>query len=65
MDNNIQMTLPPKLYDRVRELVADGWYRDEAELIFEALRRFVECRRPETLERFIRQDVEWGLHGVD
>jgi hypothetical protein len=27
-----------------------------------ALRRFVESHRAELMERFIREDVDWGLH---
>jgi len=27
------------------------------------LRRFVESHRTELMERFIREDVAWGLHG--
>jgi predicted nucleic acid-binding protein len=33
--------------------------------LFEALRRFLDVHRPELLERFIREDVEWGLHGEE
>ncbi len=65
MDGTIQMTLPPRLYREVCTLVAEGWFRDEQEVILEALRRFLEIRRPELIERFIREDVEWGLYGED
>jgi Arc/MetJ-type ribon-helix-helix transcriptional regulator len=65
MNGTIQMTLPPRLYQQIRALVADGWFRDEDDLLFEALRRFLDVHRPELLERFIREDVEWGLHGEE
>jgi len=65
MNGAIQMTLPPRLYQQIRTLVAEGWFRDENDLLFEALRRFLEVRRPELMERFIREDVEWGLHGEE
>jgi len=29
----------------------------------EALRRYLETHRDELMEHFIREDVEWGLHG--
>jgi hypothetical protein len=28
-----------------------------------ALRKSLNSHRPELLERFIREDVDWGLHG--
>jgi len=65
MNGTIQMTLPPRLYQQIRTLVADGWFRDEDDLLFEALRRFLDVHRPELLERFIREDVEWGLYGKE
>ena len=65
MDNTIQTILPPRLYQQLRILIAEGWFRDENDLLFEALRRFLEVRRPELMERFIREDVEWGLHGKE
>jgi Arc/MetJ-type ribon-helix-helix transcriptional regulator len=65
MDDTIQMTLPPRLYQQIRTLVAEGWFRDESDLLFEALRRFLDVRRPELMEEFIREDVEWGLYGEE
>ena len=40
-----------------------GWFRDLDDLFVEALRRYVDSHRPELTERFLQQDVEWGLHG--
>lgn len=65
MNDTIQMTLPPRLRQQIRILVAEGWFRDESDLLFEALRRFLDVHRPELMERFVREDVEWGLHGED
>ncbi len=65
MEDTIQMTLPPRLAQQVRALVAEGWFRDENEVVFEALRRFLDTHRSELMEQFIRDDVEWGLHGND
>ena len=47
----------------VNMLVEAGWFRDLDDLMLDALRRFVESHRGELMERFIREDVEWGLHG--
>ena len=65
MDALIKTILPPRVYQQMRALVAEGWFRDEDELVFEALRRYLETHQPELMERFVREDVEWGLHGKD
>jgi Arc/MetJ-type ribon-helix-helix transcriptional regulator len=65
MNDTIQLTLPPRLLQQVRSLIAEGWFRDESDLLFEALRRFLDVHRPELMEHFIREDVEWGLRGED
>jgi len=65
MNDTIRMTLPPRLHQQIRTLVTEGWSRDENDLLFEALQRFLEIRRPELMEDFIREDVEWGLHGKE
>ncbi len=44
-------------------LVERGWYSNRDEVLQEALRRFLESHQPDLMERFIRQDVEWGLRG--
>jgi hypothetical protein len=61
----IQAQLPTRLVSEMQSLVRDGWYRDLDDLLTDALRRYLDARRPELMERFIRQDVEWGLHGED
>jgi Arc/MetJ-type ribon-helix-helix transcriptional regulator len=47
----------------MQTLVEAGWFRNLDELMLDALRRFVESHRGELMERFIREDVEWGLRG--
>ena len=61
----IQTELPETLYNEAAALAQSGWFRDEQEIISEALRRFLESHQPELMEQFIRDDVEWGLHGED
>ena len=65
MNDTIQLNLPSRLSQQIRSLVAEGWFRDESDLLFEAVRRFLDAHRPELMERFIREDVEWGLHGEE
>lgn len=59
----IQAQLPDHLYHETLSLVEEGWFRDEQEIFLEAIRRYLEAHRPEVMEQFIREDVEWGLHG--
>lgn len=46
-------------------LIREGWFPNADALIAEALRRFLDTHRTELMERFVREDVEWGLHGTD
>jgi Arc/MetJ-type ribon-helix-helix transcriptional regulator len=61
----VQAEIPDQLYQQVKSLITEGWFRNEGDLLQEALRRFLESHYPELMDRFIRQDVEWGLHGKD
>jgi Arc/MetJ-type ribon-helix-helix transcriptional regulator len=59
----IQTDVPIRLLTEMQMLVEAGWFRDLDDLMLDALRRFVESHRAELMERFIREDMEWGLHG--
>ena len=59
----IQAEAPVRLLTEMQVLVDAGWFRSLNELMLDALRRFVESHRAELMERFIREDVKWGLHG--
>jgi len=61
----VQTELPIRLLAQMQSLVNDGWFQDINDLIVDALRRFLETRRPELMERYLREDVEWGLHGQE
>jgi len=61
----IQTELPEKIYERALDLVNQGWFRDEQDIFSEAIRRYVDSHRPHLMEKVIRDDVEWGLHGDD
>ena len=57
--------MPEQLYKKAQVLVKEGWFRDEKDIFSEAIRRFLDTHRPDLMEKFIRDDVEWGLHGQD
>ncbi|MBK8905335.1 MAG: CopG family transcriptional regulator [Anaerolineaceae bacterium] len=59
----VQTEIPDVLWIQAQDLVAAGWFRDLDELMLVALRRFLESHPGESIEEFIRQDVEWGLRG--
>jgi len=61
----IQTEVPEQLYRKAQALVREGWFRDEQNIFSEAIRRFLDAHQPELIEKFIREDVEWGLHGKD
>lgn len=61
----IQTEVPEQLYKKAQILVKEGWFRDEKDIFSEAIRRFLDTHRPDLMEKFIRDDVEWGLRGED
>jgi hypothetical protein len=61
----IQTEIPENLYKGAVALARQGWFRNEEEVFSEAIRRFLESHRPEVMDQFVRDDVEWGLHGKE
>lgn len=59
----IHTEMPSQLLDEAQLLVDDGWYRNIDEILFDALRRFLESHRTKLVDEFIQQDVKWGLYG--
>ena len=59
----IRAEISDQLYRQMDTLVKQGWFGSHKDVIDQALRRFLESHRPELMEKFIREDVEWGLHG--
>jgi len=61
----IQTEIPDQLYKVANILVKEGWFRDEKEIFSEAIRRFLDSHRSELMEKYVLDDLEWGLHGND
>ena len=61
----LQTKLPTRLLAQMESLVDEGWFENIDDLILDALRRFLETHRPELMEHYIWQDVEWGLRGEE
>jgi Arc/MetJ-type ribon-helix-helix transcriptional regulator len=58
---SIHLDLPDKLAAELQSLVQHGWFQDEQEAVRVAVLEFLRQRRPELLERFQREDIEWAL----
>jgi len=61
----IHTQVPEQLYEKAETLVKEGWFRDEKEIFSEAIRLFLDTHQSKLMDNFIREDVEWGLHGND
>ena len=61
----IQAEVPENLYNEALYLVKEGWFRNEQEILLEALRRYLDSHQAELMEQYICEDVEWGLHGKE
>ena len=61
----LQTEVPVRLLTEMQSLVDAGWFRSVDEVIHDALRRFLDSHREDLMQGFLREDVEWGLHGKD
>lgn len=61
----VQAKVPARLLAEAQTLVERGWFASVDQLMLDALRRFLESHPAEMMEDFVREDVEWGLHGND
>lgn len=57
--------VPVRLFQELEFLVQSGWSRNLDEVVLDALRRYAESHRDALMAQFVRDDVEWGLHGSD
>jgi Arc/MetJ-type ribon-helix-helix transcriptional regulator len=59
----VQTKIAERLDRQIDALVEQGWFPSRDRVFQEALRRFLQAHRPELMERFVREDIEWGLRG--
>ena len=59
----IQTEMPAQLLEEAQMLISSGWYRNFDEILLDALRRFIESHQADLVEKFVREDVAWGLYG--
>lgn len=65
MDETTTIKLPPLLEKEAQRYIQSGWSSDLNSLVVEALRRYLEAHQVELQERFLKEDVAWGLRGND
>lgn len=65
MSSFIHAEIPDQLRQQAQTLVQQDWASNVEEVVNEALRRYLESHQGVLTESFIREDVEWGLHGKD
>jgi Arc/MetJ-type ribon-helix-helix transcriptional regulator len=65
MSTTVQTKIPDQLLQQAQNLVEQGWVANMDELITESVRRYLESHSETMTERFVREDVDWGLHGKD
>jgi Arc/MetJ-type ribon-helix-helix transcriptional regulator len=63
--STIDIQLPKQLEHGIKEFISQGWFTDEGELIREALRRYLDAHESDLMEKFIKEDIEWGINGND
>ena len=63
MSTTIKTELSDKLFQQAQSMVECGWVSNMDELIAESIRRYLESHQESISERFIKEDIEWGLHG--
>lgn len=59
----ITIKVPDMLSHKMESLVESGWFLDINEIFLSAVRLYLETHSHELLEKFILEDIEWGLRG--
>lgn len=65
MTMHIKTKIPDQLWQQAQSMVEQGRINNIDSLITESIRRYIESHQQTTNEDFIREDVNWGLHGKD
>ena len=65
MNPETQAHIPEQLSKQMQLLINEGWFSNMDEILSDALRRFLDSHKPDIMEHFIQEDVEWGLHGTE
>ncbi len=63
MTQTVQAELPAELIADATAYIEAGWATNFSDLLADALRRYLTSHSSDLAESFLREDVEWGLHG--
>ena len=63
MSTTVKTEIPDQLWQQAQNRVEQGGFDNIDDLIAEPIRRYLESHQEAMNERFIREDIEWGLHG--
>ncbi|MGH9760697.1 MAG: hypothetical protein ACREDR_27885 [Blastocatellia bacterium] len=61
---SIQIELPDRLADALQQLVRNGSFQTEQEIVRFALVEFVRRHQAELTEQFQREDINWAVSRV-
>ncbi|HEY2411653.1 MAG TPA: ribbon-helix-helix domain-containing protein [Pirellulaceae bacterium] len=59
----VEAKIPDRLDRAIDALVEGGWFPNRDEVVRQAIRRFLDAHQPNLMEKFVREDVDWGLRG--
>jgi Arc/MetJ-type ribon-helix-helix transcriptional regulator len=65
MSTIITAEISDQLWQQAQSMVEKGWVDNMDELVSASIRRYLESHQETISERFIREDIEWGLHGQE
>jgi Arc/MetJ-type ribon-helix-helix transcriptional regulator len=65
MNTEIQTHIPEQLNKQMQLLITEGWFSNMDEIFSDSLRRFLDSHKPEIMEHFIQEDIDWGLNGTE
>jgi Arc/MetJ-type ribon-helix-helix transcriptional regulator len=57
----LRVELPDRLMEEASQMVREGWFGSENELVRMAVAEFLRNRRLELQERFQREDIAWAV----
>ena len=65
MPTLVKTQIPDQLWQQAQSMIEQGWMSNMDVLVAEAMRRYIESHQQQTSEQLIKEDIDWGLHGID
>jgi Arc/MetJ-type ribon-helix-helix transcriptional regulator len=61
---SLQIELPNHLAATLQQMVQNGWFQSEQEIVRFALVEFIRRHEAELTEQFQREDIAWALEQI-